>query len=134
MNNWWKTKNIVAALCLCYATQGLSAELYVIANPGLTVEPAALKPIFLGETQFSGSVKLEVTDNTAAQAVFLSKVIGMDKAKYDSVWVKKSFRDGVNQPPSRGSDAEVIDFVKKTPGGIGYVITAPAGVKVIQEY
>ena len=119
---------------LGYGVQTWSAELYVISNPGLNIEPAALKPIFLGDTQFSGSLKLEVTDNSAAQAVFLSKVIGMDKAKYDAAWVKKSFRDGVNQPPVRGSDAEVIDFVKKTPGGVGYVITAPIGVKIIQQY
>ena len=134
MNNWWKTKITVAAFALCCAAQAFSAELYIISDPGLSIEPAAVKAIFLGETQFSGSVKLEVTDNAAAQEVFLAKVMGMDKAKYDALWVKKSFRDGVNQPPARGSDAEVIDFVKKTPGAVGYVISAPTGVKVIQQY
>ena len=134
MNYWWKIRVIVTAFALCYAVQAMSAELYVISNSGLNVEPAELKAIFLGDTQFSGSVKLDVTDNTAAQAVFLSKALAMDKAKYDALWVKKSFRDGVNQPPARGSDTEVIDFVKKTPGGIGYVISEPAGVKVIQKF
>ncbi|MGD0958751.1 MAG: hypothetical protein ABSB19_02985 [Methylomonas sp.] len=128
------TNLIVFALTLGFSARGLAAELYIIANPALTVEASAVKSIFLGETQFSGSVKLEPTDNAAAQEVFLAKVMSMDKAKYDAVWVKKSFRDGVNQPPARGSDAEVIDFVKKTPGAIGYVITAPTGIKVIQQF
>jgi hypothetical protein len=134
MRKWWKTKFIVAAFTLCHYAQALSEDLYVITNPGLSVEPATVKSIFLGETEFSGSVKLEVTDNTAAQAVFLRKVMAMDKAKYEALWMKKSFRDGVIQPVQRGSDAEVIDFVKHTPGAIGFVITVPAGVNVIQQY
>lgn len=134
MNYWLKIKIILAASALCFSAKAWSAELYVISNSALSIDPGALKAIFLGDTQFSGSVKLDVTDNSAAQTVFLSKVIGMDKAKYDAAWVKKSFRDGVSQPPARGSDAEVIDFVKKTPGGVGYVISAPAGVKIIQQY
>jgi hypothetical protein len=134
MNYWLKIKILLAASALCFSTKAWSAELYVISNQALSIEPSALKAIFLGDTQFSGFVKLDVTDNSAAQNVFLSKVVGMDKAKYDAAWVKKSFRDGINQPPVRGSDAEVIDFVKKTPGGVGYVITAPVGVKIIQQY
>lgn len=134
MNNWWKIKITVALATLLFASHAYTAELYIIANPALAVDAGAVKAIFLGDTQFSGSVKLEPTDNNATQAVFLSKVMGMDKAKYDAFWVKKSFRDGVNQPAARGADAEVIDFVKKTPGAIGYVSTAPAGVKVIQQY
>jgi hypothetical protein len=134
MNYWLKIKILLAATALCLSSNAWSAELYVISNSALTIDPSALKSIFLGDTQFSGSVKLDVTDNNAAQSVFLSKVIGMDKAKYDAAWVKKSFRDGVSQPPARGSDAEVIEFVKKTPGGVGYVITAPAGVKIVQQY
>ena len=134
MNYWLKIKIILAASALCFCTNTWSAELYVISNSALSIDPGALKAIFLGDTQFSGSVKLDVTDNSAAQTVFLSKVIGMDKAKYDAAWVKKSFRDGVTQPPARSSDAEVLDFVKKTPGAIGYVTTTPSGVKVIQQY
>lgn len=134
MNYWRITKIIVTALSLCYATQVLSAELYVISNQDLTVEPTEVKAIFQGDTQFIGSNKLEPTDNTSAQTVFLSKVMDMDKDKYNTIWVKKSFQDGVSQPPVRGTDAEVIEFVKKTPGGIGYVITQPTGVKVIQQY
>lgn len=134
MNYLLVTKLIVITCSLCFAMQATSAELYIISNQSLTVDPATLKSIFLGDSQFAGSVKLEPTDNTVAQPVFLNKLMGIDKAKYDALWVKKSFRDGVNQPPARGTDAEVIDFVKKTPGGIGYVVSPPTGVKIVKEF
>lgn len=125
---------ILLTLFLSYSSLSFSAELYVISNSALSIEPDTVKSIFLGETEFSGSTTLEQTDNQAAQAVFLSKVMGMEKAKYESLWVKKAFRDGVNQPPVRATDMEVIEFVKKTPGGVGYVTTQPTGVKIIQQY
>lgn len=125
---------ILLAFFLGYCSQSFSAELYVISNTALSIEPDTIKSIFLGETEFSGSTKLEQTDNQAAQAVFLSKVMGIDKAKYESLWVKKAFRDGINQPPVRSTDMEVIEFVKKTPGGVGYVTTPPTGVKVVQQF
>ena len=134
MSYWLKTKTIIAAVTLFYASQSLAAELYVISNSDLNIDASALKGVFLGETQFSGSTKLEVTDNSSAQTVFLTKVMGMDKVKYDSLWIKKSFRDGLSQPPVRNSDSEVIEFVKKTSGAIGYVISAPSNVKVIQQF
>ena len=127
-------RTILLAFFLGYCSQSFSAELYVISNSTLSIEASTVKSIFQGETEFSGSTKLEPTDNQTAQAVFLSKVMGMDKAKYESWWVKKSFRDGASQPPARSTDMEVIEFIKKTPGGVGYVTTPPAGVKIIQEF
>jgi hypothetical protein len=134
MNYTWKTILIIIASICSYSASLSAAELYIISNSGVSIEPTAIKGIFLGDTQFSGSVKLDVTDNNAAQSIFLAKALGIDKAKYDALWVKKSFRDGINQPPTRGSDGEVLEFVKKTPGAVGYVITAPEGVKIIQQY
>lgn len=121
-------RTILLAFILGYCSQSFSAELYIISNSALPIAADEVKSIFQGETEFSGSIKLEPTDNNAAQAVFLSKVMGMDKAKYESWWVKKSFRDGANQPPARATDMEVIEYVKKTPGGVGYVATPPAEI------
>lgn len=129
-----RTILLTASIFFGYCSQSFSAELYVISNSALSVAADDVKSIFQGDTEFSGSTKLDPTDNQAAQAVFLSKVMGMDKAKYESWWVKKSFRDGANQPPARATDMEVIDFVKKTPGGVGYVTTQPSGVKIIQQF
>ena len=126
----------IALLCglLALAPLARAADLVVIANPGVTIAESDLRDVFLGDKQFAGSVKLVPVDNAAAQDAFLAKVIKMEAAKYASAWTKKSFREGINPPPSKNSDAETIDFVKRTPGAIGYVTSAPAGVTVVVKF
>jgi len=109
------------------------AEVFVIAN-GADITSTDLHDIYTGEKQFAGSVKLTPVDNSAAQAEFLKKVVTLDAAKYNSAWIKKSFRDGVNAPPVKSSDAEVVSFVKSTPGAIGYVSSEPKDAKVVAKF
>jgi ABC-type phosphate transport system substrate-binding protein len=66
------------------------------------------------------------------QNTFLSQIMQMDVNKYNGIWTKKSFRDGLTPPAVKSGDAEVSEFIKRTPGSIGYVSSAPAGVKVIK--
>lgn len=109
-----------------------AADVVVIANSDITVSADDVRDIFLGEKQFAGSTKLVVIDNASIQSGFLSKVLNMEAAKYNGIWTKKSFRDGLTPPAVKSGDAEVIEYIKRTPGAIGYVSTKPAGVKVIQ--
>jgi len=111
-----------------------AGDLYVIANTGMTMTPSDIREIFLGEKQFDAAVKLVPVDNSAAQEAFLAKVMKMEAGKYNASWTKKSFRDGVSPPPIKGSDAETIEFVKRTAGAIGYVGAAPAGVNVVGKF
>jgi ABC-type phosphate transport system substrate-binding protein len=122
-----------AALLLLLASQVASAEdIVVISNSETAVSADEIRDIFLGEKQFAGGTKLVVIDNAALQDGFLSKVLHMDAAKYNGIWTKKSFRDGLTPPAVKSGDAEVIEYIKRTPGAIGYVSTKPAGVKVIR--
>lgn len=123
-----------AAALAAWTFPALAGDLYVISNPGATVAAADVRGVYLGEKQFAGSVKLVPVDNSASQEQFLSKVMAMEAAKYNASWTKKSFRDGVNPPPVKGSDAETIEFVKATPGAVGYVGSAPAGVNVVGKF
>lgn len=107
---------------------------FVIAGPGNSLSSAEIKEVFLGEKTFSGSTKLVPIDNAAAREVFLNKALGLNGPKYESIWVKKGFRDAILPPKVLSNDAEVVDFVKRTPGAVGYVSNAPAGVTVIQKY
>lgn len=127
---------IVWLVALLAGSAGFAAaELYVIANKGASVTAAEIKDIFLGEKQFSDdSVKLVPIDNAAVQEEFLVKALKMDIKKYNSFWTKKSFRDGINPPAGRSGDAEVTEFVRRTPGAIGYVKNTPNGVSVIKKY
>lgn len=112
----------------------LAGDVYVIANPGVEISAADVKEVYLGEKQLAGSVKLVPVDNAAIQADFLDKVVGMDAGKYSALWTKKGFRDGLAAPAVKSGDAEVIGFVKSTPGAVGYVSAPAAGVKAVHKY
>ena len=122
-----------AAILFLLAFQNANAgDLVVITNPDISIASTDIKDVFLGEKQFAGSTKLVVVDNASSQGSFLSKFMNMDAAKYNGIWTKKSFRDGLTAPAVKSGDAEVMEYVKRTPGAIGYVSAKPSGVKVIQ--
>jgi len=104
-----------------------AGELYVFCNSGVSLQAGDLRDVFMGEKQFAGTVKLQPADNSASQAAFLDKVLKMDAGKYATTWTKKSFRDGVNPPPTKGTDAEAVEYAKRTPGGCSYSGSEPGG-------
>jgi ABC-type phosphate transport system substrate-binding protein len=106
----------------------------VIGNNVGTLTADEVREVFVGDKLSANGTKLIPMDNSSAQADFLAKVIKVDAAKYSTIWAKKGFRDGLNPPAARGSDSEVINSVKNTPGAIGYVNSAPAGVTLILKY
>jgi hypothetical protein len=121
----------VAALAL--APWGARAG-EVIANAGVMLSADEIRDVFLGEKQFVGSLKLVPVDNSSLHHDFLSKVLQSDVRKYAARWTRKSFRDGLAPPAVKGSDAEVIAFVRSTPGAVGYVSTSTPGVKVLEKF
>ncbi len=123
---------LVMMLCAAWAPHARAGDLYVACSPGVTLTMAEMRDVFLGEKQFAGAVKLVPVDNGAAQADFLDKVMKMDAGKYTTAWTKKSFRDGSTPPAVKGGDGEVVEFLKHTPGGCGYLASAPpAGLAAI---
>ncbi len=118
------------------AGRALAAGIVVIAHPGVSLAGDDVKEIYLGEKQFAGPVKLVPVDNAVAQDEFLRRAIGITAAKYGVAWTKKGFREGLNAPAVKGSDLEVIEFVRRTPGAIGYVTAPPSGnaFVVIRRY
>lgn len=123
---------VVPVLLAWFGCSSAAEALVIITNPGVVLGGADVGDVFLGEKQFAGTVKLVPVDNASAQEAFLARVLRIDAAKYTTSWTKKAFRDGVNPPQVKATDAEVIDFVKRTPGAVGYVKSAPAeGVKAI---
>jgi ABC-type phosphate transport system substrate-binding protein len=128
------SKPLMLAGALLVVSTAWAGDVFVIANSGLNLTAEEVRDVFTGEKQLAGSVKFTPMDNSSAQADFLSKVVKVEATKYTSIWVKKGFRDGLNPPPMRSSDAEVINAVKSSPGGVGYVSKATPDVKVIHKY
>lgn len=107
----------------------------VIAHPQLMLDAEEIRDVYLGEKQLAGHLKLLPVDNSAIQNEFLAKVLQTDARKYAARWTKKSFREGLAIPAVKGSDAEVIAYVRSTPGAIGYIGgTAPSGVKLLAKF
>ena len=73
-------------------------------------------------------------DNGSLHGEFLAKVLQTDERKYAARWTRKSFREGLAAPAIKGSDAEVIAFVRSTPGAVGYVSAGAPGVKVLEKF
>jgi hypothetical protein len=101
------------------------ADIYVIANSALAVRVDDIRLIYTGDMELFGSKKIRSLDNRSAQQEFLSKVLGLNVDRYDSLWTMKCFRDGLTPPTVKENDSEVIAYVQKTPGAIGYVTSAP---------
>lgn len=118
----------------CMVASSHSKDLFVIAHPGVNLRADEIQDVYIGDKQFAGSQKLIVTDNASVQSDFLGKVIKIEGKRYNSLWVKKSFRDGLTIPAVKGGDAEVIAFVKNNPGAIGYVSAMPDGVKALAKF
>lgn len=129
----------IAGMCLAAGIGLFSlgtawADGYVVGHVTVMVGPDDVRDIYLGEMQFVGKTKLIAVHNGAVQGEFLYKVIKMDPDRYAEVWAKKSFREGVAAPTVKIGDAEVLEFVKYTPGAIGYVSTDPGSANVIMKY
>lgn len=124
-------------LATLLATAGSAARadaLYIVCNLRPAITAADVRDLFVGEKQFVGAVKLVPIDNSAAQSLFLERVLKMTAARYSVTWIKKSFRDGINAPVVAGSDAEALATVKRTPGACSYVTTPPdASLEVIAK-
>jgi hypothetical protein len=125
-------------ISLAAASTLARAEVYIIANPATAVSASDIKDIFTGQKQFAGATKLTPVDNASIQEVFLANALRMDPGRYNTIWTKKSFREGLNPPFVKSGDAEVLEFVRKTPGGVGYVSSPPPGsvsiINIIHEF
>ena len=113
---------------------GIAQAQTVVTNPGVTLGAAEVRDIYVGEKQFAGSIKLVPVDNGSVREQFLAAIVKVDPGKYNSIWAKKGFREGLTPPASKATDSEVLDFVRKTPGAVGYVGDASkaTGVNVVK--
>jgi hypothetical protein len=116
---------LLAALVFLGCTAAYGGEIYVIAHPDVNVSPEDVREIYLGDKEFSGGVRLVPVDNQAAQAEFVVKVLSMNLQRYNTLWVRRAFRDALNPPTVRATDFEVLEFVKRTRGSVGYVSFVP---------
>ena len=89
-----------------------------------------VRDVYVGEKEFSDRTRLIPVDNTSVQRTFIERVLMINPRQYETLWIKKAFRSALTSPNSIATDADVIAFVARTPGAIGYVRSVPAGAGV----
>ena len=135
----------LSAICLwgiagIFAAANLrAADIKVIANPSVgasSVSADELKGVFLAtKTSFSDGSHVEpvLEKGGAAHDAFLREYLGKTDAALQTYYRSLVFTGKASMPKTVGSDAEVVAYVAKTKGAIGYVSAGAdtAGVKVL---
>ncbi len=134
---------LATALLLGAAAPSPAAdEFVVIVHPsvaGANIRRPDLAALFLKTATRWGdkspAVPVDQSGTSAVRKAFCDSVLGMPVAAALQYWQKQMFGGSPMRPPAvKGSDAEVIEFVEKTEGAVGYVskaVTLPAGVRAV---
>jgi len=117
-----------------------SAEIKVIANAGVTASSVSaddLKGVFLAtKTSLSDGSHVEpvLEKSGATHEAFLKEYLGKTDSALQTYYRSLVFTGKASMPKTLGSDAEVVAYVAKTKGAIGYVGAgaATAGVKTLE--
>ena len=125
----------LAVLLSLHAGLAVALDVYVVTSDRM-LSPADIREVYLGEKEFSAGTRLAPVDNLALQETFLARVLSMNEQHYTTLWVRKSFRDGLVPPAVKANDAEVILFIRQTRGAIGYVSAPPRDkdIRVIGKF
>jgi hypothetical protein len=127
---------VLSALVFFGCAHAHGGDIFVVTRPDVTLAPGDIREIYLGDKEFSGSQRIVPIDNQAAQAEFTAKVLAMNLNRYNTLWTKKAFRDALNPPLVKATDTEVLEYVKRTRGAVGYLSTPPLdkGVVIVGKF
>jgi ABC-type phosphate transport system substrate-binding protein len=132
----------LAFLLLGAALAAAADDFVVIVHPsvaGASIRRADLAAVFLRKAARWGSggvaVPVDRSGTSPIRQSFSEAVLGMPVAAAVQYWQKQMFEANPRRPPAvKGSDAEVIAFVAKTEGAVGYVskaATLPPEVRAV---
>jgi ABC-type phosphate transport system substrate-binding protein len=131
----------VAALSVCATTSAArAADLKVIANPSVgasSVSADELKNVFLiTKTSLSDGSHVEpvLEKGGPTHEAFIKEYLGKSDAALQTYYRSLVFTGKASMPKTLGADAEVVAYVAKTKGAVGYVGagTSTAGVKTLE--
>jgi ABC-type phosphate transport system substrate-binding protein len=134
-------KLALALLALAIAAPAVAQEFKVIASADVSTDSlsrAQVSDIFLKRaSSWPGGgkvVPVDLGEDTKAFEAFCQTIHGKPGSLIRAFW-KRVAMSGRDTPPAvRGSDSEVVSFVRSTRGAIGYVSAGAStdGVKVLR--
>ena len=130
---------VAAAVCAWGAVSAQAADIKVIANPGVgasSVSADDIKGVFLATKSSLGDgshVEPVLEKGGPVHEAFLKEYIGKTDSALETYYRSLVFTGKASMPKMLGGDAEVVAYVAKTKGAIGYVSAASgtAGVKTL---
>ena len=131
---------IAAILCLFGAQIAHAADLKIIANPNVgasSVSVDELKGVYLAtKTSLSDGSHVEpvLQKEGPIHEAFLKEFVGKAGTALETYYRSLVFTGKAAMPRTIGSDADMVAYVAKTKGAIGYVSAgaASAGVKTLE--
>jgi hypothetical protein len=105
-------------------------EVIVISNGGsASVTKAELEQYFLGKKTSLGNNKVVIATlkTGAAHETFMKEYMGKMPDQFLMYWKQLVFTGRGTMPKSFENDKELIAFIAKTPGAIGYVASGSKG-------
>ncbi len=122
---------ILFCFCLFIATQAgavevPAAEIVLVANvdvPGTTLDVGSVEKVFLGKTSSVGNKKIEVTTLKGGDVhdAFLKNYIKKTANQFKNSWKKLVFSGKAKMPKEFATEKEMVAYIAKTSGAIGYV-------------
>jgi hypothetical protein len=130
---------IATAVGICAAVTASAADIKVIANPAVgasSVSADELKGVFLAtKTSLSDGSHVEpvLEKDGPVHEAFVKEYLGKTDAALQTYYRSLVFTGKASMPKTLSADAEVVAYVAKTRGAIGYVSAAAstAGVKTL---
>jgi TonB family protein len=140
------TKNpkvlLVAAVVLFGSVQALAGNVTIIANPSVKAEAISageIKSVFLGERHSlrdGTHVEPVLSKGGPAHEAFLKDYLATNDDALQNYYRSLVFTGKGSMPKALRSDAEVVAYVAKTRGAIGYVSSTSilGGVRTLAVY
>ena len=125
------TKGIVGFLVIASgAISAFAQNSVIVANPQVadaTIDQAAIKNIFLGRKKAwedGARITLATLSVQATKSDFLKQYVGKTVSQFDTYWKRLVFSGKAPLPKMFESEEELLAFVAKTAGAIGYISNA----------
>jgi len=129
---------IATAIFTCLSWKAQASDVKVIANPsvsGGSVSADELKDVYLENSDSLGGSHVQpvLQKGGAVHDAFLKDYLGKSDSMLQTYYRSLVFTGKGEMPKAFASDAEIVAYVAKTKGAVGYVSSATdtAGVKVL---
>ena len=130
-------RTLLVALSFVASDVRAAGGVVVIGDARLTrLDATTLEKVYTGRVIEVDGIPVTAVNANSGSAVrnrFLQAYLNQDEDKYTAYWTVRRYIGKGASPRELRTSAEVIDFVKSTPGAIGYIDEAdvPPGVNVL---